>query len=70
MINSRIRVSAAGRPQTARILEYVGVVLLALFLVIGIAVAGWGGQLRGFTAQVACSVTPQPDCPAPPSGSP
>jgi len=70
MINSRVRAAAAGRPQTARILEYVGVVALAAVLVIGIAIAGWGSQLRSFAGYAICSVTPQPDCPAPPTGSP
>ncbi len=70
MINSRVRAAAAGRPHTARVLEYVGVVALATVLVIGIAIAGWGSQLRTFAGYAVCAVTPQPDCPAPPSNAP
>lgn len=43
MINSRERAAAAGRPDTARLFEYVGIVVLAAVLVIGIAITGWAG---------------------------
>ena len=66
MINSRERAIAAGGPPTARVLEYIGVIALAAVLVLGIAVAGWGTQLRTLTGQAICSITPQPDCPTPP----
>lgn len=62
MINSRVRAAAAGRQQTGRVLEYVGVVALAVVLVIGIALAGWGGQLRALTGQAFCFLAPQPGC--------
>ncbi|GAB3761702.1 hypothetical protein [Microlunatus parietis] len=62
MINSRVRAAAAGRHQTTRVLEYVGVVALAVVLVIGIALAGWGSELRTLTGQALCSLTPQQDC--------
>lgn len=62
MINSRVRAAAAGRPHTARVLEYVGVVALAVVLVVGIALAGWRSELRALTSQAFCSLTPQPGC--------
>lgn len=71
MINSRVRAAAADRHQAARILEYVGVIALATALMIGIAVAGWGADLRALTGQVICVAAPQPDCaPAPAQGQP
>jgi hypothetical protein len=59
-----------GPGHAVRVLEYIGVVALAAALVIGIAFAGWGEQLRALTTQAVCSITPQPDCPAPPSATP
>ncbi|MFC7624067.1 hypothetical protein [Microlunatus sp. GCM10028923] len=41
-------------------------IALAVALMVGIAIAGWGTELRALTGQVICTVTPQPDCaPAP-----
>jgi hypothetical protein len=70
MINSRVRAAAAGRGHAVRVLEHIGVVVLAAALVIGIALAGWGDEVRALTTQTVCSITPQPDCPSGPAATP